>query len=370
MILLCLPGHLDEQVVRGLAAFGEERQIARRCADIAEVLAAVEANLGRVVLLWGDDPSLDLSLVTRLRKAGVRVGVVPGSRPISDIHAFGALPVSQAKMVEFVRDTKPEMLPDTPANRGTIIAVWGPGGSVGRSALVRDLAALAPNVVVVDADSHRPCLTQLYGVEETSAIVALARHIERGKDPMEMIDSVLVELPGRASARPGRLLAGLNTGERWRELPRVVVERMWEPLAACADTVIVDLSGGMESRPTREDRHAVARSALEAADIVVHVGAGTPIGLRRFLEHLDAVGTDRAGEQHGVVVLPEHGLGIDGRAKVAAILADAPMPYHFVRQDRRRIEQCELHCQAVTTAYPRSGYAKDVRALWGKISRR
>lgn len=52
MILLCLPGHLDEQVVRGLAAFGEESQIARRCADIAEVLAAVEANLGRVVLLW------------------------------------------------------------------------------------------------------------------------------------------------------------------------------------------------------------------------------------------------------------------------------------------------------------------------------
>lgn len=57
---------------------------------------------------------------------------------------------------EFVRDTKPEMLADTPANRGAIIAVWGPGGGVGRSALVRDLAALAPNVVVVDADSHRP----------------------------------------------------------------------------------------------------------------------------------------------------------------------------------------------------------------------
>lgn len=79
----------------------------------------------------------------------------------------------------------------------------------------------------------------------TIAIVALARR-ERGKS-MEMIDSVLVELPGRASALPGRLLAGLNTGERWRELPRVVVERMWNHLPPVLQATVVNgLIWGME----------------------------------------------------------------------------------------------------------------------------
>lgn len=366
MILLCLPAQLEGQVVRGLAAFGEEVRIARRCADLAEVIAGVEANLGKIVLL-GDDPALDLSAVTRLAAAGARVGVVPSFRPVTAINALGAVPVAESEMVDFVRGSTPVEPVAAPMRRGRIIAVWGPGGSVGRSALVRDLAAVAPNVVVVDADTHRPSLSQLYGLEETSAIVALARHIERGKDPAELIDAVLVELPGRGADKPGRLLAGLNTGERWRELPRVVVERMWEPLAASADAVIVDLSGGMEARPSREDRHAATRSAVEAADVVVHVGAGTPVGLRRFLEHLDALGSDRLGEHHGVVLLSEHGLGVDGKAKVLSLLADAPVPIHFLRADRRRLERCELQARDMVGTYPRSGYAKDVRALWEVI---
>lgn len=366
MILLCLPAPLEEQVVRGLAAFGEEGRIARRCADVAEVIAGVEANLGKIVLL-GDDPALDLSVVSRLAACGARVGVVPSFRPVTAIHALGAVPVAEAEMVDFVRGATPAEPVVVPIRRGRIIAVWGPGGSVGRSALVRDLAAVAPDVLVVDADTHRPCLSQLYGLEETSAIVALARHIERGQDPAELIDSVLVDLPGRGAGRPGRLLAGLNTGERWRELPRVVAERMWEPLAAHAEAVIVDVSGGMEARPSREDRHAMTRSAVEAADVIVHVGAGTPVGLRRFLEHLDALGSERIGEHHGVVLLSEHGLGMDGKTKVAALIGEAQMPVHFVRADRRRLERCELQARDAVSAYPRSGYSRDVRALWAAI---
>ncbi|MDP9806703.1 MinD-like ATPase involved in chromosome partitioning or flagellar assembly [Trueperella bonasi] len=367
MILLCLPDHLDDALLRELAELGEEDLVARRCADLAEVLAGVDAGLARSVLLSGDEPGLDLSVTAALHGQGVRVGVVPHGRPISDLRALGVEVVSEGELLAFVRNSS--RIEEIPAKleRGRIIAVWGPGGSVGRTALVRDLAALAQDVLVVDADTHRPSLTQLYGLEETSAIVALARHIERGKNPDDLVDSLLVDIPGKSGA--GRLLAGLNTGERWRELPRVVVDRMWEALASQAQTVLVDLSGGMDLRPERVDRYAATRSALEAADVVLHVGKGTPVGLRRFLEHIDAVGPDASGDHVGVVITSRRALGMDGGAKVRELLADVPIRCEIVRGDRDRLDECELMVKAMPASFPRSKYSRDVSALWDSLAR-
>lgn len=366
MILLCLPDHLDEALIRELASFGQEDLVARRCADLAEVLAGVDAGLANSVLLAGDEPGLDLTVVSKLRAQGVRIGAVPNGRAIGDLRSLGVEVVSEGELVDFVRGSSESGQAPEAATRGRIIAVWGPGGSVGRSALVRDLASLAGDALVVDADTHRPSLTQLYGLEETSAIVALARHIERGRDPAELIDSILVDLPRSKGNR--RLLAGLNTGERWRELPRVVVDRMWEPLASQTRTILVDVSGGMDGRAERVDRYAVTRSALEAADVVLHVGRGTPVGLRRFVEHIDAVGSDHPAHHRGVAITAPKALGLDGRAKVSELLAGAPMPCEIIRGDRARLDECELSMRAMPIAYPRSGYSKDVRALWDSLA--
>ncbi len=364
MILVCLPD--DEALIRELSSFGQEDLVARRCADLAEVLAGVDAGLAQSVLISGDEPGLDLTVVSTLRRQGIRIGVVPHGRPVADLRALGVEVVGEGELLAFARGSSEVVRVPDAAARGRLIAVWGPGGSVGRSALVRDLASLVDDVLVVDADTHRPSLTQLYGLEETSAIVALARHIERGRDPEDLIDSILADLPGGTGNR--RLLAGLNTGERWRELPRVVVDRMWEPLVRRASTVLVDLSGGMDARAERADRYAVTRSALEAADVVLHVGRGTPVGLRRFVEHIDAVGSDHAAHHRGVVVTSPHALGLDGRVKVRDLLANAPMPCDVVRGDRDRLDECELAMKAMPVAYPRSGYSKDVRALWDSLA--
>ncbi len=361
MILVCLPDRLDEAVIRELTAIGQEDLIARRCADLAEVIAGVEAGLATSVLLAGNEPGLDLSVVSRLRHHGVRIGVVPNGRPVSDLRALGVEVVSEGELVSFVRGAKTVTDVVEDVERGRMIAVWGPGGSTGRSALVRDLASVMSDVIVVDADTHRPSLTQMFGLEEMSAIVALARHIEQGRNPEELIDTLLADLPGKNGVR--RLLAGLNTGERWRELPRVVVDRMWEPLTRRSQIVLVDLSGGMDARSERVDRFATTRSALEAADVVLHVGRGTPVGLRRFVEHIDAVGEDHEATHRGVVITAPKALGIDGEAKVRDLLADAPIPCEIIRGDRDRLDTCELTMKPMPMAYPRSGYSKDVRAL-------
>lgn len=382
MILVCLPD--DEALVRQLAATGQEGLIARRCADLAEVIAGVEAGLAHTVLVSGDEPGIDLTFVAQLRRHGVRVGIVPIGMSESTILALGAQAVPEDRLLDFVRTAPDALAPAEQAERGRMIAVWGPGGSVGRSAFVRDMASVAGDVVVVDGDTHRPSLAQLYGVEETSAIVALARHIERGREPLEMVDSVLVDIPGRAAprrrsgrrraassqaARPARqrLLVGLNTGERWRELPRVVVDRMWEPLVQQAATMIVDLSGGMDARAERVDRFAVTRSALAAADVVLHVGLGSPVGLRRFIEHVDAVGGDHQAEHRGIVIASAKSLGVDGAAKVKSLLADAPMPCTVVAGDPARLAACELEATPMPAAFPRSPYSADVRSVWESL---
>ncbi|VEI13719.1 hypothetical protein [Trueperella bialowiezensis] len=366
MILLCLPDGRDEEVINHLASFDRSDLVARSCADLAEVTAGVDAGLATTVLVSGDLDGLDLSLVNRWQARGVRVGIVPGRMPPRRIRALGAEAV--ADIPAFLME-RAEEVGQAPSHHGKQIVVWGPGGSTGRSALVRDLASVADDVLVVDADTQRPALAQLYGVEETSAIVAVARHIERGQDPRDMLDSALVDIPAAcraAQAQRAMFLAGLNTGERWRELPRVVVDRMWEPLAEQAGHIIIDLSGGMDGRAQREDRHAVTRSALAAADVVLHVGRGSPVGLRRFIEHVDSVG-EQIPKQHGVILAAAKALGVDGKAKAKALVADSPIPCTIINSDQDRLDECELTAKAMPRAYPRSAYSAGIRRLWQQL---
>ena len=60
-------------LVGGLEGRGRTIEVARRCVDIADLLAAAGAGLGRAVLLSADLRRLDRDTVTRLRAAGLAV---------------------------------------------------------------------------------------------------------------------------------------------------------------------------------------------------------------------------------------------------------------------------------------------------------
>ncbi|MFZ1287175.1 MAG: hypothetical protein WAR57_09095, partial [Candidatus Phosphoribacter sp.] len=71
-VLTALPARWDGPVVSALESAGQVR-IARRCADLADLLAAAASGLGRVALVSSELRGLTLSVVSGLRESGVEV---------------------------------------------------------------------------------------------------------------------------------------------------------------------------------------------------------------------------------------------------------------------------------------------------------
>ncbi|MDO5025457.1 MAG: hypothetical protein Q4E03_02935 [Trueperella sp.] len=363
--LLCLPDQLDTAVLEQLASARAENLVARRCSDLAEILGAAAAALASLAIIDADLPGLDVTAVTRLREMGVAVAVVAGKRPVNEVRALGEVEVLSANPQEIIAKLKSAPAPSQPVapaapqpqGNGKIVAVWGPAGSHGRSVIARDLAAIGGEVLLIDADTQAPSLSQLAGLAESSAIVALARQIEHGKSVTEVFEKALQQ-PGWG----GNFLAGLNTGSRWRELPRPVLDRMWEPLRTCAPYCVVDLAGGWEKSSGQLDRYAAANSIVEAADVVLHVAMATPVGLRRLLEHLDTVVV--SGAQQAILLnrYVPGALGPDLAAQLRTVFAGVSLPIYLIPEERK-LARAELAGQAA----PKSKYRKELQLVWQKV---
>lgn len=207
-LLLCLGGALEVEVVRLLSESDPAVDIARRCADHAEVMAAAEAGVGSIAVLreWdlrlsrhlhkcgvvivGVDDSEDPNLDPRRRGCDALASPFPGDvaacvRGLVEATAGGAgIPPAGEKAIDVAGAEADDWRSEGKGPRGTLVAVWGSQGSPGRSTLARDVAcALArrhKGVLLVDADMYAPSLSQLLSVEsETSAIVGAVRRLNR-----------------------------------------------------------------------------------------------------------------------------------------------------------------------------------------------
>ncbi|HEX2704881.1 MAG TPA: hypothetical protein VHM65_03920, partial [Candidatus Lustribacter sp.] len=187
-----------------------EVTIARRCADLADLLATAAAGLGSVALVSDDLRGLDLSTVEYLRSCGLRVvgltctGEEAAERLLRQIGVLVVLPVSSgltaleaallgdhgesgvitaewtAGRVAPLPDgagahavkgvprpqpglpdpAEPDLGPDR--SRGRVIAVWGPTGAPGRTMVAVNVAAEVAqagiSTLLVDADTYGGCV--------------------------------------------------------------------------------------------------------------------------------------------------------------------------------------------------------------------
>ncbi|MGC5628406.1 hypothetical protein ACPYO6_09210 [Georgenia sp. Z1344] len=169
---------------------------------------------------------------------------------------------------------------------GRIVVVWGARGAPGRTTLAVNLAAeaaaLGVRAVVVDADTEAPALAQVLGIpDDISSIAAVTRHATHGRLDADVARSALAEVSDNL-----RALTGLTRPDRWRELETASLESVWEVLREVAPLVVVDVAAGAEQGDGTDFgpvRHQATLSALAAADEVVVVGAGDPVGVRRLV---------------------------------------------------------------------------------------
>ncbi|MEE6296718.1 hypothetical protein [Georgenia wangjunii] len=187
---------------------------------------------------------------------------------------------------------------DDGARPGRLVVVWGPPGAPGRTTvavnLAAELAAAGGSCLLVDADTEAPSVAQVLGLlDETAGIAAAARAAANGRLDRAALARACLTVDGF------RVLSGLTRADRWRELPPTSLEVVWERARELAAWTVVDTGAGIEGAGAGFEasfgprRHQATLSALAAADVVVVVGAGEPVGIHRLVTALHDL-ADRA----------------------------------------------------------------------------
>lgn len=425
-VLCAVRGAVEADVVQALTTGRFE--VTRRCADLAELLAAAAAGLGAVAVVSADVPGLDREAVRHLHGSGVWVVLVAGPRSHrqvddavlgADLVVDDATAATDAGLPDAVRTLleeaartgagpgarapqpgEPGSLPaawgapqgrhpepglhgvvDGAAGRpdpGRVVAVWGPTGAPGRTTvavtLAAELAALGEGTLLVDADTYGGTVGPMLGLlDEAPGIAAVARAAATGPlGPFEL-----------ASLTPAldpwlRVLTGISRAERWPEVTATALEALWPAARTLVPWTVVDTGFAVEqdealSYDTRAPRRNVATlSALAEADLVVVVGAGDPIGLQRLVRALGDLAELGVDEGRRVVVVNRVRASATGSRPVEAI-RDALARYagvgdvHMVPDDRVACDGAVLAARTLREHAPGSPAHRAVAALTGVV---
>ncbi|PVU82074.1 hypothetical protein DDP54_02565 [Cellulomonas sp. WB94] len=336
-VLCAVRGSAEAVIVQAVDGTGGRLTVTRRCADLAELLAAAEAGLGRIAVVSVDLPMLDRDAVAALHRSGVRlVGLGEAGAPwLSErITALGAdlvvdTPDDAAGAAALVRDVvevlgrtaddvgQPGATPtdghargprfdpphdaagvdhlgDPPRRTqlGRVVAVWGPTGAPGRTTvavnLAAELALLGGHTLLVDADTYGGTIAQAVGLlDEAPGLAAAARAAGQGG-----LDTELLARLSPLISPDLRVLSGISRADRWPELPSAALDVVWTVARTLAAWTVIDCGFCIEqdevlSYDTRAPRrNAATLSALGDADEVVVVGAGDPLGIQRLVRAL------------------------------------------------------------------------------------
>lgn len=347
--VLVLAPEDEGDLVRAIDARAEELRVVRRCADLAEVRAAARARVGDLVVLDSSEPDLDALVVEEIRRCGAGVVLLVDALGSSEARGLGADALAARgapdQVVECLlalvngpratpldtveatpgphssarRENPAEQDPrrdppsdavggdaDIPAldaggGRGRIIAVWGTSGAPGRSTialgLAHALAQCAPTLLV-DADVRDPSIAHMAGIPvDASGLSALARRSVRGA-----LDADAVVAAAFDYSPELRLLTGLTSPHRWREIgPAALASVLDRARERCTwivvDVAAVSLDAVADDIRQQGGRDDTTAAALRIADDILCVARADVLGINRLahaLEWWEANGTGTA----------------------------------------------------------------------------
>jgi len=286
-----------------------ELLVLRRCADVAELLAAVGTGRARALLVSADLHRLDRAVVARVRAAGVAVVALAapaalveqeprlralgvdavlaadapaaevaaavhavvgapadhtapgGGRPLRAAEGVPAGPGRRADLADPADALAPEpaaggadpfaaLLEEDPTGarpRGRLVAVWGPAGSPGRTTVAVETAAelAAAGDDVLLADADTHAACVAQVLGVLDESPGLAAAC-RAAGTGALDGAALQRLSVEVVPRL-RLLSGIARSARWPELSTSSLERVWEVARERARWVVVDLAAPLEA---------------------------------------------------------------------------------------------------------------------------
>jgi Mrp family chromosome partitioning ATPase len=272
----------EEAAIREIEASAVLR-LARRCVDIADLLALAQTDRAQAAIVSTDLPGLDLDAVHRLQRAGMRVAAIG-----SDVTRCADLGITSMVRLGELDEISDDLPTDTTASHrrhAPIVAVWGPAGSPGRSTVALGIAASAAgrgvDSVLIDVDTYGGSQGQLLGVlDDVSGLMAACRAANNGR-PGEVVDHLL-EIDPRL-----RLLTGLPRADMWPQVRTGALDAVLTQLRGSAELIVADCAFSIEPGTSAGPaRNQTTLQVLEQADAVVVVGRPDPVGLARLVRGL------------------------------------------------------------------------------------
>jgi MinD-like ATPase involved in chromosome partitioning or flagellar assembly len=395
----------EADLVAGLSRL-DRVTVVRRCVDVADLVATASAGIARAVVVSADLRRLDREIVTRLDLIGVavvgmlsagddesertlrRLGIshlVFADLPAEDVAAELRSAVESLAAVRH-RSSTVSGAPAAPAPAakesravGATVAVWGPTGAPGRTTvaigLAAELAASGAEVVLVDADVYGGTVAASLGVLDDAAGFATAcRLANSGRLDEAALSGLAVRVGDRL-----RVLTGIARADRWDEIRPSAAVAVLAMATAIAPYVVVDCGFCLEededlSYDTAAPRRNGATVAtLRAADTVVAVGSGDPIGLQRFVRGLADLRAAVERVQPSVVVnrvRPRVAGSGDPKRQITDALrryADAT-PTAFVPFDQPAMDAAVANAHTLVEAAPTSPARQALMELAAQLS--
>jgi Mrp family chromosome partitioning ATPase len=326
-------GESQEDLVGGLERLHGPVTVVRRCAELAELLAACQSGLARAAVVAEGSLDLTASLVDRLAAVGVVIIALTDS-PEERLRLRGigvtAAPsaVESTALAESIADAvsrhagsrrpgldsgaaystgfadagaalRPETVDAEPkpavAGTGRLLAVWGPAGAPGRTLVAvntaGELAAQGKSVLLVDADSYGASVAGVLGLlDEAAGLAQACRLADQGLLDREAL--LRVAVPVAATAGTFRVLTGITRADRWTELRAAALALVLDRAREVADVIVVDAGFCLEADEELSfdtmapRRNAATLRSLELADTVIAVGSADPVGVPRLVRGL------------------------------------------------------------------------------------
>ena len=262
-----------------------------------------------------------------------------------------------------------------------VVTVWGPTGAPGRTTiaigLAAELAARGHSVCLIDADTYGGTVAPALGLLDEAPGFAAACRLA-GADSLDHTELDRVgQTVGRAGHGEFAVLTGIGRPHRWPELSASRVTAVIEQCRTWRSIVVIDAGFSLESdEEVSSDlaaprRNAATIASLRAADHVVAVGAGDPLGLARFLRtHADLLETiETARVQVTINRVRASVLGVDPHGQVRQTLdrfvgvRDAVL----IDDDADAADAALLTARPVTHAAPRSALSRGVAELADRL---
>lgn len=373
-LILGLDARAEDRLLADMIEHGHI--VAARLGSAREIIAAIDAHRPDAVLVSATRMTLGPDLLAACDQRGIRLIALAADAAerrhaaVLGLHEVVAADAAWPEVEELLSAGIPVPLravAERHAGRGTVIAVWGPGGAPGRSTIAvnvaAEIAAHGHSVVLADADSYGGSIAPLLGMlDEAPGFAAACRLGGNGG----LNGAELERIAQRYDSPHGSfsVLTGIGRAARWPELG---ADKVGASIAACRDWreyVVVDVGFCLEDDEEISSdlfaprRNAATLAVLAAADRVVAVGLADPLGLSRFLRAFPALREAAPSAQITVVLnrVRASAIGLDPRAQLRHTLRrfGGIEAATFVPHDLNALDTAVLDGRTLRDAAPRS----------------